>query len=632
MQANQGHYEPLSGHEIRLLKIEPQRQADRPLGTPAGQTYRLSFTKISITDSSSTQFTALSYAWGATDCPISVSVSFGERDCILPVTRNLAEILDIEATTPDQDRPKLLWVDALCINQSDHAERISQVGLMNAIYSKASSVLVFLSSDSEPFEMGLRFFDAVAANPDTHYEPSLEPHIMIKHPSDDSITVDSSSRMLRDSVIGFFAAPWWTRVWTIQEFALAQSIVFQCGRRQIAGHVILQAFLNLRNHEQRCCWKPDTDATPHFLHEPSAANGQLSLFQATLRLNQLNNIMNAEHYAVTGLFGALAMFRTRRCTDPRDYIYGMLALNSAREDIGDRIQPNYHLSAQQLFENAAMAMIEGSGTLDVLSLIMPVRHGGKHLSGLPSWVPDFTAEMDGMSHFIYAERVRNVRLFRAAGDTKAVMKPVENGMVMTKAVVIGTVSVTASGYPKSSPQGTGLSTLNSWRSLKGLDLLEEGQDYAKKMKQQDASEDDFRNMISACMTEVGWENDNDRQTQNYQEWLAWFTGQEPTVTSSGMRAEANIFDSFVQNASLGRSMVKLKEGHIGFGPEETRQGDIVAIIQGGRVPYVLREVRAGDGHGDSRGIYRLLGDSLIHQVMLGEALDENSVWETILLA
>ncbi|KAF2445504.1 HET-domain-containing protein, partial [Karstenula rhodostoma CBS 690.94] len=47
------------------------------------------------------------------------------------------------------DRPRVLWVDALCINQDDVEERSEQVAMMGSVYSYASGVLIWLGNDTE---------------------------------------------------------------------------------------------------------------------------------------------------------------------------------------------------------------------------------------------------------------------------------------------------------------------------------------------------------------------------------------------------------------------------------------------------------------------------------------------------
>lgn len=89
------------------------------------------------------QYEALSYAWG-TPTP-GPSVSIGKK--AVPVTANCLEALKHLRLGL---RPRLLWIDAICIDQgkgdkSTH-ERSHQVELMGEIYSKAQTVLVWLGA------------------------------------------------------------------------------------------------------------------------------------------------------------------------------------------------------------------------------------------------------------------------------------------------------------------------------------------------------------------------------------------------------------------------------------------------------------------------------------------------------
>lgn len=52
-------------------------------------------------------------------------------------------------TKTDAQLRGLIWVDALCINQDDLAERGSQISIMNLIYQSAQKVLVWLGEADE---------------------------------------------------------------------------------------------------------------------------------------------------------------------------------------------------------------------------------------------------------------------------------------------------------------------------------------------------------------------------------------------------------------------------------------------------------------------------------------------------
>ncbi|KAK2480511.1 hypothetical protein H9L39_06150 [Fusarium oxysporum f. sp. albedinis] len=55
-----------------------------------------------------------------------------------------------------QDGVRRLWVDAVCINQSDNNERSRQVALMKGIYSKAGTVRVWIDVNLSPNDGAVR--------------------------------------------------------------------------------------------------------------------------------------------------------------------------------------------------------------------------------------------------------------------------------------------------------------------------------------------------------------------------------------------------------------------------------------------------------------------------------------------
>ena len=135
-------YEPLqSPSHIRVLKIEPGEEND-PL--------RCSLVQVSLDDG--LDFPALSYAWGdATDlCKIECDGKITE------ITRNLYEALGMMRLKD----VRILWADALCINQKDLVERGVQVQLMSRIYSQTDRVLLWLGrEDRRIIDTALAYID-----------------------------------------------------------------------------------------------------------------------------------------------------------------------------------------------------------------------------------------------------------------------------------------------------------------------------------------------------------------------------------------------------------------------------------------------------------------------------------------
>ena len=65
-------------------------------------------------------------------------------------TNNANLVLEAKADQPSAGRK--LWVDALCINQADLAERLQQVIIMGSIYSQAERVILWLGEAFEECE------------------------------------------------------------------------------------------------------------------------------------------------------------------------------------------------------------------------------------------------------------------------------------------------------------------------------------------------------------------------------------------------------------------------------------------------------------------------------------------------
>lgn len=126
----EGHlYSPLPERHIRLLTLKPLQ--DPPSGT---------LDVVSLDENP--KFNVLSYAWGAPGDTLELVCS-GK---ILSVHENLGDFLKL-ASERHHQRP--IWIDAICINQEDDAEKNHQIPLMAEIYNSATQVLAWLGSNSE---------------------------------------------------------------------------------------------------------------------------------------------------------------------------------------------------------------------------------------------------------------------------------------------------------------------------------------------------------------------------------------------------------------------------------------------------------------------------------------------------
>jgi hypothetical protein len=95
------------------------------------------------------KYEALSYTWGGSREKNTVSVNGFE----MPITDNLFRAL---RRLRKKIFTRVIWIDAICINQANPEERSQQVAIMDRIYSTANSVEVWLGEVDVKAEFHLK--------------------------------------------------------------------------------------------------------------------------------------------------------------------------------------------------------------------------------------------------------------------------------------------------------------------------------------------------------------------------------------------------------------------------------------------------------------------------------------------
>jgi hypothetical protein len=166
-------------------------------------------------------YEALSYTWGRpnTHFPPRFIILNGAK---FEVGENLYHALQYLAFN-SQDR--VLWVDAICINQNDASEKNHQVQQMGDIYRMASQVVVWLGLSSAGTKRVFKFI-----NQHNPYEDSPDKSIFVI-----SLRGDAKERWKMstvDQLKDLCERDYWSRVWIIQEIGLASKLQVVCGKYQ----------------------------------------------------------------------------------------------------------------------------------------------------------------------------------------------------------------------------------------------------------------------------------------------------------------------------------------------------------------------------------------------------------------
>ncbi|KAI8936070.1 hypothetical protein NX059_007570 [Plenodomus lindquistii] len=243
-------YTPLDEgkREIRLLHLHPgpfmddknprpQLDDDNLVDIEAGHAIHCTLSLASLDEKP--EYEAKSYVWGDPNGVIPIHLEGHE----FLVTENLHCALK-HIRLANQDR--ILWIDALCINQNDNTERNNQVAQMGDVYKGASQVVVFLGAAWENSDTDLEILELVGSNPETHLDLALQPHFTL---GGNSLTADD----FRDAVSRVFTSPWFMRLWTVQEYSLAQQLIVQCGNKALHQETLRGLTEHFGLHWFRCC-------------------------------------------------------------------------------------------------------------------------------------------------------------------------------------------------------------------------------------------------------------------------------------------------------------------------------------------------------------------------------------------
>lgn len=533
-------------NHIRLLQIRPGRESE-PICCR--------FLTCSLDASDIPPYQALSYCWGTTASTETIYVGGVEAK----ITPNLhSAVLQLRS----RRQALLLWADAVCINQEDLEEKKVQIEQMRRIYQLADQVVVWLGESTPGARIAMDWLKR--EDKDAMDEPTY--HLW-------------QELMLR---------PWFTRVWVLQEVAMARKDpVVRCGDDAVLWSDLppLESMFSLEFCASylfmlRQFAKQEgvglDDLACVFIHTQS--------FLAIVRRIRAGHLLSWKEVFLLCLF--------MRATDQRDLIYGLLGVLGSQSSPG--LRPDYTLDAGCVLRSAAVTALKGPDGLELLTLIAPAKN-----EQLPSWIPDINNGPVGL--FL----VPGCEHYSPAGRSRPRLHWSPDLSVMhVEGIAIDIIHEIA------------INDKDDWTYSRAL-ARKSGSDHGTSEEQvtewfwrtmcanQGRSGDDERAPVSypACK-ELGLEFQASQREIAIPEHIDKRDDLMSFELMRSWRDSAGIFNEHGQS-----SFFVTESGRFGLGQSGLQRGDVACILSGSRTITLLRE---------HEGYYRFVGCAYVHGLMDGE--------------
>ncbi|KAH7399094.1 heterokaryon incompatibility protein-domain-containing protein [Phaeosphaeria sp. MPI-PUGE-AT-0046c] len=360
---------------------------------------------------------AISYAWGSTESRDMIVLDGQAVEVPHSVTVALRSVRSLVSRASMGSNACFVWIDFLCINQSDAFDKGQQVMRMHDIYSQAYLNLIVLgeSEDDSDLAMDLTVKVSVYSNKGFDYKQHLVDRWAEVNRGEKARMPDQKAFA---AVSKLFARKYWGRMWIIQELAMADDIsLVLCGDRITDLYSLrLMAKMYAENHEIVA----EITKLEHPLFTFSDISPAMALLRWIGRLRQQVKIQEKSTNITYPELRSplLSLAQSANVTYRYDKIFGMLAL--LPKDISAAMKPllaelptvidhspiTQHDLAQsereaifitKVFTKFAVSIIQATNDLDVIFSHNTFQRLQSKLD-LPSWVTDWTLKPDRSSH------------------------------------------------------------------------------------------------------------------------------------------------------------------------------------------------------------------------------------------
>ncbi|TKA67605.1 hypothetical protein B0A55_09782 [Friedmanniomyces simplex] len=553
-------------------------------------------------------YDALSYTWG--DGARTKFISCNGRR--LAVTPALLEALQ---RFRDKDGVVTLWIDQICICQERVKERNQQVQMMGDIFRSARKVVVWLGEHYDDSKLGMQLANQLRHIVRHQNVNELQAGELDAH------GLPGRGHKKWKALAAVLRRPWFWRTWVVQEVVLNPNVELVLGANMLTWDD-LESIVGLLEGPIPKIWQLDqafsTAELPfsrinrirlrhrRLITTPTTPTPSSNILTDVWPDESRTSIEN-DQADDPELLDLLLMSRGLGATDPRDKVYALLGLGK------HEIVPDYQTSPEDVFIEFAQHQIgsvtdlrsrkERSGAevnvseREVRRAMVMLSCAGRQNQerSLPSWVPDWTVNLASRPLiFGLGERY-------SAGGSKLGMFDYDFDVgLQLSGVLLDTVHHVGSALLDFDIPGDPHTLISNWWREAQQIALERIARSPGSTLYLDAFEA-MRRRLHMCKH-------------------GYYVGESRSRRRGSLLDDADLVTDAAHDAvstltlgpTRGRVMFASSTGFLGLVPHGTREGDVVFVIRGADVPYILRQY----GHG-----YELIGEAYVQGAMGGEGLE-----------
>ncbi|KAJ9649852.1 hypothetical protein H2198_010823 [Neophaeococcomyces mojaviensis] len=325
-------------------------------------TSTLQYIKCTLTENTlGDGHTCLSYTWGVDHPTHPITIN----DQGFLIRDNLYAFLQ-ECIRRDNLIATALWIDAVCINQTDLPEKNIQVSRMGEIYEQAKEVIIWLGIGNNSVQTA---FDCVKAYADSPLLSDLDTEISKPVDTD---AAGNPVKLYWDTYDTIASLPYWRRMWIVQELLLAGEAYLWYGSKTIH----LPEFLEYMNFIQSRAGPPGS--TEHI------GNAKIVRSSCGWLVNKRFAFYRRRGKIITFQL-AFAQLRKQLCYDPRDFVYALRALDEDLQDVPVEYEKDLVFLMPKLFEQDLLTSeVTHAGLLVLERLALDVQEVIRRTNGMLS--------------------------------------------------------------------------------------------------------------------------------------------------------------------------------------------------------------------------------------------------------